>query len=413
MSDRLKRLREERLADTEALRAITNTAQTEKRDLSPEELAKHTEIWTAISAKGDQIEAEERSLEAQRIAAGRSPAAEERGREVPGNPNASPTSTPEYRAAFFALLTRGPGGMTPDEHRSLSAGIGSQGGFLLVPEQVIDDLIKFVDNQVLVRRLATVLTVPKNVASLGVPSLETDAADADWTSELAIGNETDLGFGKRKLTPSPLGKYIKVSKDLLRATAGSGKTNAETIVRDRLGYKFGVAQENAFLLGNGASQPLGLFFPSNDGIPTSRDLTAGTTTSLTFDGMIAARYALKDQYRARAKWLMNRSAIGQIAALKDTTGQYLWRPSVINGEPDMILGSEVISSEYVPAVFTTGLYVGMYGDFSNYWIADQMSLEIQRLDELFAMTNQTAFIGRMMVDGMPALAEAFVRLKLA
>jgi len=38
---------------------------------------------------------------------------------------------------------------------------------------------------------------------------------------------------------------------------------------------------------------------------------------------------------------------------------------------------------------------------------------MQRLVELYAATNQVGFVGRLESDGMPVLAEAFVRVKLA
>ena len=67
----------------------------------------------------------------------------------------------------------------------------------------------------------------------------------------------------------------------------------------------------------------------------------------------------------------------------------------------------------MPNTFTDGLYGGMIADFKNYWIAESLSLEIQRLVELYAETNQVGFIGRQELDGMPVLAEAFVRIKCA
>jgi HK97 family phage major capsid protein len=62
---------------------------------------------------------------------------------------------------------------------------------------------------------------------------------------------------------------------------------------------------------------------------------------------------------------------------------------------------------------TTGNYVGILGDFSYYWIADALDMQVQRLVELYAATNQVGFIARREVDGMPVLEEAFVRVKLA
>jgi len=58
------------------------------------------------------------------------------------------------------------------------------------------------------------------------------------------------------------------------------------------------------------------------------------------------------------------------------------------------------------------LYVGLIGDLSYYWIADQMGVQIQRLQELYAMTNQDAFVGRLACDAMPVLENAFARVKM-
>ena len=70
-------------------------------------------------------------------------------------------------------------------------------------------------------------------------------------------------------------------------------------------------------------------------------------------------------------------------------------------------------SELMPNTFTTGLYVGIIGDFAFYWIADALDMEIQRLEELYAANNQVGFITRAKSDGMPVLEEAFARVKLA
>jgi hypothetical protein len=46
-------------------------------------------------------------------------------------------------------------------------------------------------------------------------------------------------------------------------------------------------------------------------------------------------------------------------------------------------------------------------------IADTGSFGVTRLQELYQVTNQIGFIGRMMLDGAPTLGEAFARVKLA
>jgi len=131
------------------------------------------------------------------------------------------------------------------------------------------------------------------------------------------------------------------------------------------------------------------------------------------DGLISAKYALKGAYWNKADWIFHRDVLAIVSKLKDGEGQYMWRQSVLAGEPDTLLGRPVLMSEYAPNTLTTGQYVGIIGDFSNYWIADALDFQVQRLVELYAETDQTGFIGRLECDGMPVLAEAFARVKLA
>jgi HK97 family phage major capsid protein len=312
----------------------------------------------------------------------------------------------KYARAFRSWMRNG---VASNEVRALQADSETVGGYLVTPMQFVDRLIQAVDNMVYVRQWATVFPVP-TADSLGAPSLDTDPADPAWTSELLIGSEdSSMAFGRRELSPHPLAKYIKISRKLLRMVP-----DVEGLVRERLGYKFAVVMENAYLNGTGAQQPLGVFVASNDGISTGRDASTGNTdTEIRFDGLIEAKYTLKPQYWPRARWMFHRDGVKMIAKLKDGNGQYLWRESVRVGEPDRVLGFPVFMSEYAPNTFTTGLYVGILGDFAHYWIADALNMEMQRLVELYAATNQVGFIGRMESDGMPVLEEAFVRVKLA
>src|SRR5690606_12018112 len=109
----------------------------------------------------------------------------------------------------------------------------------------------------------------------------------------------------------------------------------------------------AFLLGSGANQPLGIFTPWADGIPTGRDVATGNTaTGVTFDGLLAAKYSLKEPYRRSAEWMFHRDGILKISLLKDGNDRYLWQPAVTAGQPDRILNLPVVESEHVPNTFT-------------------------------------------------------------
>lgn len=318
----------------------------------------------------------------------------------------------ENREKFRDYLVNG---THAEELRNLQMDLDTAGGFLVTPQEFAARLIAAVDDLVYIRQMATVFTLA-SAATLGIPSRDADIADSDWTPELLTGSEdTALAFGKRELQPHPLAKRIKVSNKLLRA----GALDAEAIVRDRLAYKFGITQEKAFLTGSGVQQPLGIFTAASQGISTARDVQTGSSSNFTADGLIEAKYTLKPQYWKNARWMFHRSGIKLIRKLKDSNGQYLWSTAGVGigqapitsdaGASDMLLDLPVILSEYVPSTFTTGLYVGCLGDFSFYWIADALSIQIQRLVELYAATNQTGFIARAEMDGMPVLEEAFVR----
>lgn len=414
MSERAKALREKRGRMVSDMRQIIETAQKEKRDMTAEELAKHREIFAAVDSARVELEAEERTIEAERQLAAVAGAEAERARAASGEGDPTKVverhNTPEYRAAFRHWLVYGRQGLNLEEIRALQFTGGGTGENTRAPEQFITDLIKKIDDTLWIRTLATMHRLD-GARSMGAPSLDNDPADADWTTELATGTEdATMSFGKRLMTPNPLAKLLRVSNDLLRFSA----LDIEGLVTSRLAYKFAVTLEKAYMTGSGTLQPLGLFVASANGIPVARDVPTGANIAagVTFDGIISALYKLKPGYQRNASWIFHRDMVAQVSKLKDTTGAYLWNVSRVAGEPDRILGKPLLQSEFAPNAAIANGYVGMVGDFSYYWIVDSMDFVLQRLVELYAATNQTGFIGRLFSDGAPVLAEAFSRLQL-
>ena len=310
------------------------------------------------------------------------------------------------------------GALTAAERKDLSAGVDAQGGYLVAPAVLANGIIKFVDDEVFLRRLATV--IPMDVGTeLIAPTWDTDPADADWLTEVAsVTTDTAMRTGLRTLRPTRLSKEVKISRTLVNQS----RVNIEQWVQARLAYKFGVTEEKAFLTGTGASgQPLGVFTASAQGIPTSRDTTASATTSFTADNLLDTKHALKAAYWSRpaTRWVLHRDTVARIRKLKDGNGNYLWSPGlgpgggITQGLPPTIADVPYVVSEYAPNTYTTGQYVAIIGDFSYYYIAETGRYELQVLAELYASTDQIGYIGRTYLDGQPVLAEAFQRLKLA
>jgi HK97 family phage major capsid protein len=412
-----KEMRQKRAALVEQARKLLDAAEAEKRELTAEEEQQYDKIMAEVDGLKDKIEREER-LQGHEGDLNRSlreptrpePGGNGQGQVVEYRGMKIPAMTAEQRAALTSYLRGGFGALGREEMRALQAGSDIAGGYIVAPQEFVTTLIKAVDNLVVIRQLATVYPLA-TAESLGVPVLDADPADADWTTELATGSEdSTMAFGKRELRPHPMAKRIKVSNKLLRQSV----LDTEALVRDRLAYKFAVTQEKGFMTGSGAQQPLGIFTASNNGISTGRDVsTDNTTTAITADNLINVKFTLKQNYWPRARWIFHRDAVKMIRKLKDSQDQYLWQPGIAANIPDRILETPYLISEYAPNTFTAALYVGIIGDFSFYWIVDALDMQVQRLVELYAETNQVGFIGRAETDGMPVLEEAFVRVKLA
>lgn len=324
----------------------------------------------------------------------------------PGGDTAGQETPPEVKAAWGRYM-RGFSLKEP-ELKALQTDDDERGGFLVMPEQEANRFLQAVDDALWIRGLAEVVRIT-NADSLGVPSLETDLSDADWTVELGTGSEDDeLDFGKRALYPHPLAKRVKVSNTLLRKAP-----QAENIVYARMRQLVQVTEEKGFMEGTGANQPLGCYTASDMGISTSHDTTAADDSDIAADDLITCKHELKAQYWPGARWVIHRTILKEIRQLKDGNGQYIWNPGLASDLPSSILDIPYVVSEYAPDDSSTGLYVAIIGDFSYYWIADALDIQIQVLKELYAEDNQTGYIIRKETDGMPVLGEAFRRLKMA
>jgi HK97 family phage major capsid protein len=286
----------------------------------------------------------------------------------------------------------------------------TQAGYLVPPEEFVSELIKELADATFMRQKAKVLPPLRGAQSLGYPTKTAGMSSFTWGTELQTPTaDTSLAFGKREFKPRPGTSEILISNTLIRNVP-----NVDALVRGEIAEEVSAALETAYMTGSGANCPLGLFVASADGINTDRDVSTGNTaTEIKFDGLMEAKYSVKGKYQTNAEWIFHRDAIKQIAKLKNADGQYVWQPSVVLGTPDMLLGRPVNSSEYAPNTFTTGLYVGLYGDLRNYWIVDSLLMEIKVLTELYARSNQVDYLSRIETDGAPVLSAAFARVKLA
>lgn len=283
-------------------------------------------------------------------------------------------------------------------HNVLSEGVDADGGYL-VPDEFERDIVTQLEEENVVRSLAKVITTQHERK---IPVANGHSV-AQWTAENAAYTESNPTFGQKQLDAFKLTDLCRVSVELLQDSA----FDIEDYLMKEFARAFGIAEEEAFCVGTGTNQPSGIF-TSNGG---AVGVTAASAAAITADELISLVYALKSPYRRNAKFLLNDATISAIRKLKDQNGAYLWQPSIQAGQPDRLLGYELYTSPYVPAVAAGALAVA-FGDFKNYWIGDRAGRTVQRLNELYATNGQIGYVATERVDGKVILPEGIQLLQM-
>ena len=273
----------------------------------------------------------------------------------------------------------------------LQEGVDADGGYL-VPEEYDHRLIKALEGENIMRKLATHITT-SGEHKINIAATKPSAA---WIEEGGALNFGDATFAQILLDAHKLHVAIKVTEELLYDNA----FGLESYIIDQFGKALANAEEDAFLNGTGVGQPLGLFAETGGGT------VAKTVTTLSSDELINLVYALKRPYRKNASFIINDQLIAQIRTFKDNNGAYMWQPSLTAGEPDKFLGYNVYTSQYAPTDAIA------FGDYKYYNIGDRGVRSFKQLNELFAGNGLIGFVAKERVDGKLILPEAVQILKV-
>ena len=394
-------LRAQRAKTWEQTKAFLDSHRNDKGVLSAEDTATYEKMEKEIVDLGHEIERQER-LDAF-----------ERELNTPVNtpitqkPDTAKVDTKTgrasdaYKKAFWAQARTKGGMLTAEIRNALQEGVDTEGGYL-VPDEFEQTLVASLEAENVVRSLAHVITTASGSHKIPVVATKGTAA---WVDEEGTIPEGDDAFGQQLIGAHKVATMIKVSEELLNDAA----FDLEAYFRSEFARRIGNKEEEAFLTGDGSGKPTGIFNTTGGG---QLGVTAASATAITADELIDLFYSLNSAYRKNAVWLLNDSTMKNIRKLKDSTGQYLWQPSLQAGEPDRVLGYKVYTSAYFP-VPAPGKAAVAFGDFSYYNIGDRGSRSIAELKELFAGNGMVGFVAKERVDGKLVLPEAVKLLKMA
>ena len=289
---------------------------------------------------------------------------------------------------------------TQEVRNILSEGVDSEGGFL-VPETFENTLVQALDEELVICQLAHAFTTASNAHKIPVVATR---GKAMWTEENAAITDSDTSFCQKTIGAHKLCALIKVSEELLNDSA----FDLESYFNQEFARRIGEAEEEAFVIGDGSAKPYGIFDDSEGG---EVGVTAASTVTITADELIDLYYSLKAPYRKNGVWLLNDSTVNSIRKLKDSNGQYLWQPSIKDGETDTLLGKPVYTSASI-ANAASGTKPIVFGALSYYWIGDRQGVIFKRLNELYAANGQVGFLATKRVDARLIVPEAVKILKM-
>jgi len=265
----------------------------------------------------------------------------------------------------------------------LEIGEDSQGGFL-VPEVYRKQLLEIaLENSVVRPRGATI--IPMTTDSVKIPYVD-DTSHAStvfggvagaWTAEAAQKESSKPTFGQMELTPHKYAGVTYASNELIDDSMFS----LAALIKKMFGSAWGYFEDDSFLVGTGAGQPLGI---QNCGCTIN--VLRHTATEVNLEDVSEMWMHLLPTSQRNAYWIANPTIIPQLLQMgsgnaADASGKNLVYIDKVNDAPVWkIWGRPVVFSEKMQALGTQG-DIGLY-DFRYYLIGDRQSITIDASEHI-------------------------------
>lgn len=406
--NKIKELREQRMKDHEALKTLLDTAITEGRDLSAEEKATEERLNAALTESGRVVQAAEERL-ATRDAAEQRQADAERAfeailgrpeeREMGGGAGGEKPNDPDQQLRDWLTgrsgkrdleIRAGKGARTMAELRvlsKLSAGAGANTVKTSFYEKLMAHLIEVSG---IMQSNPTVLNTSTGEQIL-VPKT-TAHSTAALVAEAGTIGASDPAFGQVPLDAYKYAVLLQVSHELANDTSVDLSGYLSMQAGRAVGNAFGVHA----VAGTGSSQPNGALTAATLGVTGG----TGVVGAFTADNLIDLFYSVIAPYRNSPScgWLMRDATVANVRKLKDSTGQYLWQPSIQIGVPDILLGKPLNTDPNMPAVALSAKSV-LFGDFSQYFVRKVEALRFERSDDFAFNTDLITYRCILRADG--------------
>ncbi|HAU5688499.1 TPA: phage major capsid protein [Citrobacter freundii] len=317
-----------------------------------------------------------------------------------GGPQSKAAS--EHKTAFIGFMRKGKDdGLRELERKALQVGVDEDGGYA-VPEELDRTILNLLKDEVVMRQEATTITVGganyKKLVNLG-------GTASGWVGETDARPETDASkLGQIE----PFMGEIYGNPQATQTMLDDAFFNVEDWINSELAIEFAEQEEIAFTSGNGTKKPKGFLAYASTIDPdktrafgTLQHILSGAAAGVTADAIIKLVYTLRKAHRNGAKFMMNNNSLFAIRILKDSEGNYLWRPGLELGQPSSLAGYGVAENEQMPDIAADAKAIA-FGNFKRgYTIVDRIGTRILRdpyTKKPFVGFYTTKRTGGMLVD---------------
>lgn len=338
-----------------------------------------------------------------------------------GGPQADP-DVAAHQTAFNSWFRRGDRAIDADLHdlevkAALTTDSDPDGGYL-VPEEMATEIDRVVGTVSAMRDLATVMPIGtdtyKKLVNMG-------GAGSGWVGEKEERPETatptlrELIFNTQELYANPAATQKALD---------DARFDIAQWLANEVSTEFAEQEGLAFISGDGVSKPRGILSydtVANDNYEwgkigviasgKSNGFISTTASASPADPMIDLYYALKQQYRNGASWLMADATMGTVRKFKDGDGNFIWAPPAGTAEVPTILGKPVWTDDNMPKVAANALPIS-FGNFKRgYLIIDRFGIRVLR--DPFTNKPYVHFYTTKRVGGGVQNFEAIKHMKIA
>lgn len=286
-----------------------------------------------------------------------------------------------YKNAYDHLLRNGKDDLEPEEVKALSVGSDPDGGYF-VPPDMSGRIVRQVYESSPMRQLASVQIISTDKLQ-GIE--DRDEAGAGYAGETSQGSDTTTPqIGEWEIPVYWIDTEPKATQQLLDDAA----VDIEAWLSGKVSDKFARFEEAEFVAGStGKIRGLTSYDTAADsgsGVTWGSIGYAVTGSSGAFpssnpgDVIHTLVGLLKNEYLTNARFMTSRAVITLIRKFKTGTGEYLWQPSFVAGQPEMLVGYPIARAEDMPAVASDSMSL-CFGDFMRtYQIVDRMGIRVLR-----------------------------------